>query len=110
MKDDQQACAHSRIVLKPIQNENGTWRDYWGCKDCDAEFWPAAMIEQKVEEAFLKRTPTARITAEPPVIHWVPPLAAQRPTFKIPLWLRLPGYIVVSIYAIVCVVYWAACR
>jgi hypothetical protein len=37
---NQCACAHSKVLLKPIEYPNGARSDHWECSDCGTEFWP----------------------------------------------------------------------
>lgn len=45
--DQQACCAHSRVILKHNEHDDGTRSDFWECADgCGTKFWPERMTNE----------------------------------------------------------------
>src|SRR6266404_5173171 len=49
--EDQQACAHPRVLYMTEQIEGGRTRGWWACDLCQVKFVPAVSAEYAVAQA-----------------------------------------------------------
>jgi hypothetical protein len=49
--EDQQACAHLRVLYMTEQIEGGLTRGWWACDSCQTKFTPVALAEHAVAQA-----------------------------------------------------------
>lgn len=40
LSDESPSCAHSRVIIQPVDHPDGSWSDSWGCDACGKKFVP----------------------------------------------------------------------